>query len=576
MYMLRSILIPMVLLISFPVFGLEVQVNVKGLASDLEENVLVYLSVEQERSRKSLNEARLRLLHNKAENEIRQALQPYGYFQPSISSSLTKQDHGFVATYEVQPGAPMKIVEIDFQVFGEGSQDLKITEGFPLQSDMVLNQSDYDAAKQNLLSETIQRGYLDAKYTHHQILVDLESNSATIKLHLDTGAKLRFGEVRFNQKIMDPEFLARYVPFNSGDPFSQDALLNLQGQLIDSEYFKRVEVVSRRDQISGDRVPIDIDLKPNKRNRYRIGLGYSTDTGPRLKLDWKNRRVGRNGHRMRTEFLISEPIGSLSSEYVIPLERPTVDYIRFGASLEHSNSDTNQGDRALLNATHSISLDRGWRRSLGLEYSYEDFKIGEQEDTARLLVPSIDWLRIKRDSKTRIHRGKRLNFRIEGASDAVLSTASYFQLYASGKFIDGFGSKDWRLLSRIELGATWTEDLTELPPSKRFFAGGDNTVRGFGYEDLGPENESGDVVGGRYLAVGGIELDRRISDSWSGALFVDFGNAYDPDYDSETAYGVGFGIRWHSPVGPVRFDVASGSVGEERQWRLHVVVGPEL
>ncbi|MET0043300.1 MAG: autotransporter assembly complex family protein, partial [Candidatus Thiodiazotropha sp. 6PLUC3] len=454
--------------------------------------------------------------------------------------------------------------------------DLKITEGFPLQSDMVLNQSDYDAAKQNLLSETIQRGYLDAKYTHHQILVDLESNSATIKLHLDTGAKLRFGEVRFNQKIMDPEFLARYVPFNSGDPFSQDALLNLQGQLIDSEYFKRVEVVSRRDQISGDRVPIDIDLKPNKRNRYRIGLGYSTDTGPRLKLDWKNRRVGRNGHRMRTEFLISEPIGSLSSEYVIPLERPTVDYIRFGASLEHSNSDTNQGDRALLNATHSISLDRGWRRSLGLEYSYEDFKIGEQEDTARLLVPSIDWLRIKRDSKTRIHRGKRLNFRIEGASDAVLSTASYFQLYASGKFIDGFGSKDWRLLSRIELGATWTEDLTELPPSKRFFAGGDNTVRGFGYEDLGPENESGDVVGGRYLAVGGIELDRRISDSWSGALFVDFGNAYDPDYDSETAYGVGFGIRWHSPVGPVRFDVASGSVGEERQWRLHVVVGPEL
>ncbi|MET0043301.1 MAG: POTRA domain-containing protein, partial [Candidatus Thiodiazotropha sp. 6PLUC3] len=125
--MLRSILIPMVLLISFPVFGLEVQVNVKGLASDLEENVLVYLSVEQERSRKSLNEARLRLLHNKAENEIRQALQPYGYFQPSISSSLTKQDHGFVATYEVQPGAPMKIVEIDFQVVGDGSQDLTIT-----------------------------------------------------------------------------------------------------------------------------------------------------------------------------------------------------------------------------------------------------------------------------------------------------------------------------------------------------------------------------------------------------------------------------------------------------------------
>lgn len=575
-YMLRSILILMVLLVSLPVFGLDVQVNVNGLESDIEENVLVYLSVEQERSRKSLNEARLRLLHNKAEKEIRQAMQPFGYFEPSITTTLTKQEQGFVATYDVQPGVPVKIAEVDFQVVGEGSQDSRITEGFLLKVDTVLNQSDYDKAKQNLLSDTIQRGYLDAKYIHHQLLVDLEANSASIKLHLDTGMKLRFGEVRFNQKKMDPEFLARYVPFNSGDPFSQDALLNLQGQLTDSEYFKRVEVISRRDQISGDRVPIDINLKPNKRNRYRIGLGYSTDTGPRLKLDWKSRRVGRKGHRMHTEFMISEPISSLSSEYVIPLERPTVDYIRFGASLEHFNSDTNQGDRALLNATHSISLDRGWRRSLGLEYSYEDFKIGDQEDSARLLVPSIDWLRIKRDSKTRIRRGKRLNFRIEGASDAVLSSTSYFQLYASGKFIDGFGSKDWRLLSRVELGATWADDFSKLPPSKRFFAGGDNTVRGFSYEDLGPENDSGDVVGGRYLAVGGLELDRRISGKWSGALFVDFGNAFDPDYDSETAYGVGFGVRWHSPVGPVRFDIASGRVEDERHWRLHVVVGPEL
>ena len=125
---------------------------------------------------------------------------------------------------------------------------------------------------------------------------------------------------------------------------------------------------------------------------------------------------------------------------------------------------------------------------------------------------------------------------------------------------------------------TWAEKLTELPPSKRFFAGGDNTVRGFRYEGLGPEDGAGDVIGGRYLAVGGIEVDRRISGKWSGAMFVDAGNAFDPDrdYDSETAYGIGLGVRWQSPVGPVRFDVASGRVEDQRHWRLHIVVGPEL
>ncbi|MEW8624593.1 MAG: autotransporter assembly complex family protein [Candidatus Thiodiazotropha sp.] len=574
--MRNSIFILVLLLIPVNLYGLEVAVSVKGLESQLRDNVLVYLSIEQEKSRASLNESRLRLLHDKAEGEIREALKPFGYFKPNIISKLEQREERFYATYTVQPGPAVKITEVDFRVSGEGSEDPRVDKDFPLKAGDVLDQSVYDGAKQSLLSDTIELGYLDAKYLQHKILVDTESDTAIITLYLDTGMRLRFGEVRFNQDVMDAEFLARYVPFNSGDPFSQEALLNLQGQLTDSEYFKRVEVVSRRDQVEGDRVPVDINLKPNKKNRYRIGLGYSTNTGPRLTLDWKNRRIGRRGHRMRTEFQVSELISSLSSEYVIPLERPTEDYLRLGASYEHFNTDTNQGDRALINLTHSVSLDRGWRRSLGLEYTREDYQVGSQEDKARLLVPSVDWLRIKSDRKQRIEKGKRLNFRIEGASDAVLSSTSYFQVYASGKDIRALGDGVWRLLSRVELGATWAEDFPELPPSKRFFAGGDNTIRGFGYQDLGPEDDADDVIGGRYLAVGSLEIDRHISGKWSGALFIDAGNAYDRVYDSETAYGAGLGVRWQSPVGPVRFDVASGWVEDEQHWRLHVVVGPEL
>ncbi|MES9836419.1 MAG: autotransporter assembly complex family protein [Candidatus Thiodiazotropha sp.] len=574
--MRRLILILIWVLCPLPLHALDVVVKVDGLEKKLEENVLAYLSVARERQRESLNAARLRLLHDKAEAEIGAALRPFGYFKPGVNGSLVRTDQGFLLSYQVDPGPPLKLSAVDFSLLGEGADDPQLVKRFPMSIGDVADQTRYDLAKQRILADIIEQGYLDARYLVHQLRVDLKRYEASVKLHLDTGMRLRFGEVRMHQDVMNPEFLARFIPFNAGDPFSQEALLNLQGDLIDTEYFKQVEVVTRRDLREGDRVPVDVNLKPNKRNRYRIGLGYSTDMGPRLTLDWKNRRRGRNGHRMRSELQIAEPLSTLSTEYTIPLQRPSVDLLSFGASFEHFNSDTNQGDRVLLSATHSISLDRGWRRSLGLEYSYEDFEVGEQEDSSRLLVPSITWLRVKSDGKQYIQRGKRLELRLEGAADSLLSTTDFFQLYAAGKFIRGLGEGDWRLLGRLELGATWVDELTDLPPSKRFFAGGDNTVRGFGYQDLGPRDDNDEVIGGRNFAVGSIELERHLSGKWSAALFADAGNAYDPDYQAETAYSLGLGARWRSPVGPVRIDIARGRVEDETQWRLHIVIGPEL
>jgi translocation and assembly module TamA len=489
---------------------------------------------------------------------------------------MVSTDQGFSLSYRVEPGAPLKLTEVDFRLLGEGAQDPQLLKSFPMAVGDVVDQTRYDQSKQRILAQIINQGYIDARYVVHQLRVDLQQYTASIRLHLDTGMRLRFGEVRLNQDVMDPDFLARYIPFNSGDPFSQEALLTLQSDLIDTEYFKQVEVVTRRDQREGDRVPVDVNLKPNKRNRYRIGLGYSTDMGPRLTLDWKKRRQGREGHRIHSKLQVSEPLSTLSTEYTIPLQRPTVDLLSFGASLEHFDSDTNQGDRALLSATHSISLERGWRRSLGLEYSYEDYTVGEQDDSSHLLVPSITWLRIKSDGKPYIQRGTRLEFHLEGASESLVSSTSYFQLHTSGKFIRGLGEGEWRVLGRIELGATWADKLTNLPPSKRFFAGGDNTIRGFAYQELGPRDDNNEVIGGRHFAVGSLELERHISGKWSGALFADAGNAFDPDYDSETAYGFGIGARWRSPVGPVRIDIAQGRVDTEEQWRLHIVIGPEL
>ena len=278
---------------------------------------------------------------------------------------------------------------------------------------------------------------------------------------------------------------------------------------------------------------------------------------------------------MRTEMRLSKPERSLTTEYTIPLERPTVDYVSFGATLDAFDTETSKGNRALLNASHSIGLENGWRRTLSLEYLFEDFEVGAQDDNARLLVPGITWSRVKGGGKDYIRRGMRLSLHAEGASDALLSTANYIQLYTSDKYIYAIND-DWRLLTRFDLGATWVDDLLKLPPSKRFYAGGDNSVRGFAFEDLGPRDDNNDVVGGRYLAVGSLEVERHLQGKWSAAVFIDAGNAFDINYPAETAYGAGFGLRWRSPVGPIRFDLARGHVMDEQTLRLHIVLGPEL
>jgi translocation and assembly module TamA len=565
----------LILLLPASALAIDLTVRIEGVERKLEDNVRAYLSVEQEKAQKGLTASRLRLLHKRAADEIRQALRPFGYFEPTIESSLEEYKDQYEVLYKIDAGRQVVLEEVDFQVIGEGAREALLNARFPLAEGKGLDLPVYEKVKQSRLSLALELGYLDARYTEHEVRVDRQRNSARITLHLDTGMRFHFGEIRMLQDILDPEFLARYLSFGAGDPYSPEQLMDLQAKLVDSEYFKQVEIKSRRDQVEGNRIPVDIELTPNRKNRYRIGLGYSTDTGPRITLDWKRRRFGRHGHHMRSELRLSEPESSLTSEYIIPLQRPTLDYVSFGATVNNYDTESSKGNSILLSASHSIGLERGWRRTLSLDYLYEDFTVGSQDDNARLLVPGISWVRIKSDGREYILKGKRLEFRIEGASDALLSSTSYLQFYNSNKFIHGL-SDNWRLLARLELGVTLADNLEELPPSKRFFAGGDNSIRGFDYEALGPEDDSDEVIGGRYLAVGSLELERRLSGRWSAAVFIDGGNAYDPEYVAEAAYGGGLGVRWRSPVGPIRVDLAQGHYLDEREWQLHVVLGPEL
>ena len=201
--------------------------------------------------------------------------------------------------------------------------------------------------------------------------------------------------------------------------------------------------------------------------------------------------------------------------------------------------------------------------------------MGSTRGIARLLTPGVSLGTTRHDDRNRPTDGYRLHVEARGGHEAAGSDVSFLRLSGSAGWVRAV---PWggRLLARAELGAMAVDGFDALPPAQRFFAGGDSSVRGYGFASLGPVDASGTVVGGRMLAVGSIEYEHPFKDRWSGAVFADAGNAFDTGNRNEgLKVGVGLGIRWQSPIGAVRLDVARPLDGTQR-FRMHLRIGPDL
>ena len=221
-------------------------------------------------------------------------------------------------------------------------------------------------------------------------------------------------------------------------------------------------------------------------------------------------------------------------------------------------------------------MDNDWNRVVSLRWERERFDIDNSDSgNTRLLMPGISFSRLQSDSPIDPSIGYRLQADVVGGSRELFSTVDVLQVTGQAGGLVTLAD-DHRFLARVNVGAIGTNDFSDVPPSLRFFAGGDQSVRGYGYETLSPEDETGASVGGRYKLVGSIEYQYEVVDNWRVAAFMDEGNALN-HLDDPLATGVGVGVRWISPVGPLRLDIAKG-LDEEfgGGWRIHFSMGPEL
>lgn len=554
-----------------------IEVTVAGLDDVLRANVLSALSLARPQEASVLAEESVRRLFARSEGEIRSALEPFGYYAPEISKSLSRDGSRWRAAFAVTPGEPVRITSLTVRLTGDGSSDPNLTSPasrFPLRVGDILDHRLYEEGKKKMTSAALTAGYRDVSFTSHQVEVDPEKHSATVLLVLDSGPRSFFGTTTFVADFLSHDFLRRLLPYREGDPFSPKALVELRQTLLGTEYFSDVEVSAGEPVAGSPAIPILVSLAQRNPNKYSFGIGYGTDSGARCSAEWTSRLLNRAGHQATIQAQPSERKSYVGGVYTIPIRDPRKERLSLLGKWEKDyfeNTDTEQ-------RTLSLSLDHihePGEYSLYLSWLDEDYDTGLETGHATLLTPGLKTTWRLADDRLRTGRGLRLVLDLSGADRNVFADTTFLQASASAKAIVAIAG-DWRAIGRLHLGGTMVDNIYDLPPLLRFYAGGDQSVRGYAYKSIGPVDSQGNVLGGRYLATYSIEIERRLTEEWSAALFVDGGDAFNELPAAAMKTGCGVGIRWNLPFGQVRLDLAQALDEGGGAWRIHFNIGADL
>ncbi|HEU4699294.1 MAG TPA: autotransporter assembly complex family protein [Gemmatimonadales bacterium] len=560
----------------------NVKIEITGLRGGAARNVRTVLRLARAADQgDELPTGRIRQLFEGADDEIAKALEPFGFYHPRVRKTLTPGDGTWTARFAVDPGPPVVVRAVNIHLRGPGAADpafQALAHAFPLRPGDTLRSLPYDTAKVALLTLASDSGYLTAAFDTSEIRVDTLADTAAIEVRFETGPRYRFGAVTFDQTILDTNFLKTRIPFHRGDWFRQRPLMQLQANLAEDPYFSAVEVLPHVELATDSlEVPIEVRLTPRPPRLYEGGVGYGTDTGPRGTLRATFRRLNRHGNHAEVDVTGSLIEQSVQTQYTIPAFLHPTGELSFVAGFALLNPSTSSSRTWLVGPR--LSRRRfGLRETFSLIFQREGFQIGVDSSTAVLLTGGASWERTRADNRIFPTHGLRTRLDLTGGYRFLIFNATFFQARLSGKFIRSLGART-RLITRAEAGHTFTGVFRSLPPTLRFFAGGDQSVRGYGYEALGPRDQFGDVIGGPNLLVGSVEADYRVLPRWAVAAFYDAGNATN-GWSLSLKQGTGLGVRWISPIGLIRLDGAyalnpPAEIGASR-WRIHFSMGPDL
>jgi translocation and assembly module TamA len=563
------------LLIGAPAGALQLrEVRVSGVDDELLVNVRGRMGLTQHPAGTALTEARLDYLVQQAPDEARQALEPFGFYDAEVEVEPRRSGDSVRVDVRIRPGDPVRVRERRIDLHGPGAADPPLAEliaRFEPERGDPFDHRVYESSKRSIQRALQQRGYFDAEARTTRVEVTRASRSADIELDWDTGPRARFGELRFAGSHINEALLHSRADVVAGAPFDQAELLLLHQKLLELDYFSVIDVQPQLEEASGDppRVPIEVSLQPAARSVYRAGLSYGTDNGAGIRLGFDRRWVNRRGDKIVSEADISQRSTAIALQYRIPAWRRLPGWWTVGTIARQERRGAIESEIGGFLVSRSFEwLDDKWTAEARVERERFD------DQYTSLVYPALRWDRTRLNDPLYPNSGYGFTVQGRAGNAAIGSQVDFAQLHLQMRLAIGFGERQ-RLLLRGEVGRTFGDDLQQLPPSLRFFAGGDRSVRGYGYQELGPRDDDGRVIGGRNLLVASAEFEHMFTATWGGAVFVDAGNAFNLR-DFSPAVGVGVGVRWRSPIGPIRLDIGHGLDQPEATVRLHLTIGPQL
>lgn len=582
----RWVLLCTLMLISQLVWAAEINVVIEGIEDPAQlKNARAGLSLLKIEDLDKSPKRHIRSLYVRGEEEIKDALKPFGYYHAFVSSDYQNKDGVITVTYKVSLNLPVIVSDVHVSIAGPYADrkyfDLK-EYPFPLAVGDVFNQLDYQQFKRSLLNRADRNGFFDAHFLTQTVHIDRDANKATIDLVFNPAEPYYFGPITIQQTAFKDSLIQRFITFKTGDQYSEDKVNQLQNDFGLSGLFAQSVVEADRDDVhENNEVPVNIQLIARKRFTYTAGLGYGTDTGARASVGFTWRRITRTGHSLHLDLEPAQFKQSYAIRYRIPADNPATDYYEFTAA----EVDEQPQGRDLDSTTriYGASYVRGnamrdVQQIYSLNYQQDNFRNREENTSSELLLPRGTWEWIRAKDRFNPSRGYRARLDINGANEKMLSSTTFLQ--GSGLFKGIISVREGtRLIGRTELGVTSTTELTHIPPSLRFYAGGDNSVRGYAYQSLGVEqiNNKGkkQIIGGSYLIVGSVEVDQAIADKMAVAVFYDTGNAMN-DLNEPLKKAVGVGFRYVTPIGPLKVDFAHPIKRDSNKVRLHINIGPDL
>lgn len=559
----------------------------RQLQSLLEDN----LDLMRYRSNPRMDRDQLQRMLRAAPDQIKTLVATAGYYTPEVNIHLDESGTPTVRI-DVAPGEPVLVGEVDIVLAGFASTPAApfdkeaLKAGWSLPTGAVFRQDEWEKAKRDILRAVVQTRYPRAQMTSSEAVVDPETRRALLHVALDSGPEMRFGELKIEGLRRYPESVVRNLnPIKPGDYYSEAALQAYQGKLQDTGYFSNVEVSADLSSVVGEQIeaaaekaagapqpasmpplPLLVRVVENKRKNASVGVGFSTNTGARMSGSYDDLSVF--GLKMKSALTLETKRQSARSDFFFPT---TADGYNdsVGAAVERKDIE---GE---ITRTASLAAKRAWgtpllERSVSIEYLNESKTVNRVRSSHSQSLPityAATWRKV--DNLVFPTKGYVLNATIGGALLPVLTDEKFIRGTARGITYRPLGPKSTVIL-RAELGALASAHQEGVPATYLFRAGGDNSVRGYAYQELGVQQ--GDAtVGGRYLLTGSAEYQYWFKPAWGAAVFYDVGNAANSFGGLHPKSGYGVGARYKSPVGPINVDLAYGHA--TRKARLHFSLG---